>query len=100
MKFKSSEYGELKNHPTFKGLPEELKDPKCYKSIEQRIKLTMVSDHKHAKVASFVNCKRCKAKMEKKQKVLKEYGFKSYHQYLMWRKIMEIIKQGKDFKVI
>jgi len=99
MKMKASEFGELKEHPVFKDLPEELKDVKRYKEIENKLRFIMVSDHKHKQVKSFVSCKRCKAKMDKRQEAIKDYGFKDYHQYLMWRRVMEIIYNQKDFQV-
>ncbi len=100
MKIKPSEYGELKNHPVFEGLPDELKDIKKYKQIEKKLQLIMVSDHKHTKVSSFVGCKRCLAKMKKKSAAIRDYGFKDYQQYAIWKKVMIIIYNEKDFQVV
>lgn len=97
---KSSEYGVLKEHPVFKDLPETLKDPKQYKLIENKLRAIMVSDHKHKSAKTFINCKRCKDKFDKRSKAIRDYGFKDYHQYLMWKRVMEIIKNAKDFQII
>lgn len=98
-KIKSSELGKLKEHPVFKDFPDELKDPKQYKAIEKKLASIMVSDHKHTSPKTFMACKRCKAKYDTRHKALLEYGFKDYHQYLLWRKIMIIINDKQDFQL-
>lgn len=100
MKIKSSEVGKLKEHPVLKDLSDELKDVDKYKPIEKDLRTIMISDHKHKTPKAFINCKRCKEKFDKRKKALKDYGFKDYQQYLMWRKVMEIISQNKDFQIL
>jgi len=99
MKIKSSEIGKLKNKPIFEGLPDELKTKEAYKEIESRVKLIMVSDHKHRKIERFMDCPKCKDKMQKRHDYLIGKGFKDYTQYLEWRRVMDIIIKGVDFKV-
>lgn len=79
-----------------KGLPAKLKDPAQYEKIEKELANIMFSDHKHRKVAAFVKCKRCQAKMKKRHEKLLEFGFKDYAQYLTWKKIMKIIHEQKQ----
>lgn len=97
---KASELGKIKGDPVLKGLPDNLKDPKMFNEVEQKIRLIMVSDHKHRKVQAFVKCKKCQGKIKKRHDALMEFGFKSYEQYLKWRRIMIIIKGEKDFQII
>ncbi len=80
-------------------MAEDLKDPKCFKDIEKKLIMVVFSDHKHKTVKSYVGCKRCRAKLEKKTKMIKDFGFKDYGQYSEWRRVMSIITNEKDFKV-
>lgn len=80
------------------GLPQKLKSLKVYESVEKRIGEIMRSDHKHTKVGAFIKCKQCAPKMNERQEYLKSIGFASYHQYLKWRQVMDIMKQLKDEK--
>lgn len=96
---KISELPEMKEHPVLEGLPDELKDFEKFKSVEERLRRVMVSDHKHTSAKAFAKCKRCKAKFDKRRSVLKEYGFKSYHQYLIWRRVMDIMTTKKGIKI-
>jgi hypothetical protein len=90
---------DIKPNPIFDGLPESLKDPKCFDDIESQLKLLLISDHKHSTVKSYVKCKRCKDKFEKRQTLMKELGFKDVKQYAEWRRIMSIIKQKRNFQL-
>jgi len=85
-----------KLNPILKGLPKFLKDPKNYKGVEQRLRLALVSDHKHSTIKAQIACSRCQKKMERKREVMKEYGFKDFAQLMEWRKVMEIMNNG-DF---
>ena len=82
-----------KANPLFRGLPKELKDPKNYKSIEQKIRLSRVSDHKHKDIQEFTKCPLCQKKMQRTKEIKRELGFKSPEQYMEWRKVMSIVKQ-------
>jgi len=92
-----SKVKKLPNHPLFKDFPKELKDPKCFLKIERKIDAIMYSDHKHNTVKGFVNCKRCQEKFKKKREYILSLGFKGIEQYQMWKRIMTIIHQEKDF---
>lgn len=91
--------GKLKPHPLFKGLPEELKDPKCFNKIEKKLSGFLKADHVHKNVKEFVTCAWCQEGMKKRQQAMKDYGFKNIQQYFEWKKIMSIIKSKKDFKL-
>jgi hypothetical protein len=93
------EADKLKPHPVLAGLPNELKDPACYKGIQTKLSRCMVSDHGHNSVKGFAKCKRCKAKYEKRHKMILDMGFSSTEQYLEWRKIMDIITNGKGVTI-
>ena len=83
--------GSAKVNPVFKDLPDELKDPKKFRKIEDKIMATMVSDHKHRKMENFMKCERCIAKRKRKLKAIKDFGFQNTEQYQNWKKVMTII---------
>lgn len=89
----------LKPHPIFHDLPERLKDKSCYAPIEKRLADAMFSDHKHATVKGMVRCKRCIAKMQKRQDIMKEEGFSGIAQYLEWKRILSIIISEQDIQL-
>lgn len=89
----------VKKHPLFKGLSEELKDPKCYKGIESKLQKAVYSDHQHKTIKKYMECPACSKKLQKKRELMKEMGFKSYEQYVLWRKIMEIINKKQNFQL-
>ncbi len=93
---KPSELKDLPLNEIFKGFPERLKNPKMYEKVERDILNMMYSDHKHRKIKAFVDCKRCKAKVDRRKAYLTKTGFKDYHQYLTWKKVMVIIKDKLD----
>lgn len=96
-KLTKEEIENVKENPMFDTLPEKLKDPKCFKKIETKLSNIMISDHKHKSVQTFVRCKRCLAKMNKKNEAIKELGFKDSIQYQHWKKVMQILRAKKDF---
>lgn len=89
----------LKNNPIFKGLPDKLKEVSCYAEIEQKLRLVLVSDHTHPTLKGFAKCARCQAKVAKRRALIEEYGFKSFDQYLAWRKVMDVIYNKRDIKI-
>jgi hypothetical protein len=88
-----------KVNPIFEGLSDDLKDPKQFKSIEKKIANIMLSDHKHRKVAVFMNCKRCQVKLEKKRALIRDLGFRDVQQYQGWKKIMGIITNKESLQL-
>lgn len=91
------EMGKAKLNPIFKGLPKELKDKSRYVAIEKQVRDVMYSDHQpHKSMKGFVACKRCAAKLARRQQLLKDLGFTSYPQYMEWKKIMSIIISERD----
>lgn len=88
-----------KENPVFEGLSEELKDPDNFQKIEKKIVNTMVSDHKHANIKQFINCKRCQDKVRKKAETIKKSGFKDFTQYQNWKKIMFIMINKKNLRL-
>ncbi len=89
---------ELKKlHPLVADLPDELKDPKCFKKIEKKLHKIMESDHNHKAMITFQKCKECQARFNEKRHQIKKYGFKSYEQYLFWKRIMDIIVFEREF---
>ena len=94
------EMAKAKLNPLFEGMPDGLKDTSRYAAIEKQLRDIMYSDHApHKTVKGFVACKRCVAKLKRRQEVLKELGFASYPQYLGWKKIMSIIIAEQDIQL-
>lgn len=90
-KLTNKQIGNAKVNPVFKGLSDDLKDPKNFKKIENKLARVMLSDHKHRTIGGFHLCKRCQKRFEKKREMLKELGFESINQYQNWKKIMMIL---------
>lgn len=99
MKIQSSKIPKLKPNPLFKGLSEELKNPKNFLKTEKKLLAVLKSDHKHKTASSYAKCTECQSKRLERQKLMKEIGFKSIQQYLEWKKIMQIIINKKDFQI-
>ena len=94
--FTQEQIGKAKVNPVFKGLPDNLKDPKNFKGIENKLSNVMLSDHKHSNIKSFVHCIRCQNKLTKKRELIHKLGFKDINQYQNWKKIMGfIINKGE-----
>lgn len=88
-----------KPSPIFDGLPDHVKDPKNYIKIEKKLFKAIKSTHNHEEVVDWAECKRCQKKFIKRRQMMKEYGFTSHQQYLMWKKIMDIIVNKKKIEV-
>lgn len=94
--FTQEQIGKAKVNPIFKGLSNELKDPKNFKKIENKLAKVMLADHKHKDIKAFVTCIRCQNKLTKKREMIKELGFSGINQYQSWRKVMAYIINKKD----
>ena len=81
----------LKPNPIFEGLPDSVKSEQANHRIEAKLQKAVQSDHTHKTVKEYVSCAWCNTKRELRKNMIKTEGFKSYKQYLEWRKIMEII---------
>ena len=90
-KLTTEQINKAKPNPVFKGLPDELKDPKNFKKIEKKLANVMVSDHKHRLISAFHKCKRCQDKFKKKREAILALGFNSINQYQHWQKVMRIL---------
>jgi len=86
----------LPTNPIFDGLSDDLKTLEAFEKVEKDINKIMISDHKHLKIQAFVKCKRCKDKMIKRRKKLESLGFKDYHQYLTWKKVITMIRDKHE----
>lgn len=89
----------LRPDPMFKYMPSSLKDPACFDGIEKQVAETMKSDHTHKTIKAFMTCAWCQAKVKERHDLIMKLGFKSYEQYLNWKKIMTIIKDKKSFQL-
>lgn len=98
MKLNLKEVPELKPNPIFKGLSDDLKDPKNFKKVEKKLDV-LKSNHKHKTIKSYAGCIECKNKFEERKRIMQEIGFNSIGQYVEWKKIMRIIIKEKDFQL-
>lgn len=88
---------ELKKlHPVVANLPEELKDPKCFKRIEKKIFEASKTGHDHKSLITWNKCKHCQQKFLERRALVKKLGFATYEQYLTWKKIMDIIVNKRE----
>jgi len=87
---------ELKENPSLAGLPDELKDPSCVKRVEREIQNASATGHKHRKPSEWLKCEHCQKKSKARKDKLRELGFKDYGQFLLWRKIQDIIINKRE----
>lgn len=101
MKITNKQIKKAKSNPELDGIPDDLKTTERFDEVEKELGKMMISDHTHAKakkpMESFLNCKRCFAKLLKKRARIQELGFKDYEQYMSWRKVMRKIKGQDNF---
>lgn len=83
-----------KPHPILEGLPEELKNHHKFLEIEKNLAQFLISSHKHKTPASYIKCEECQKRRTDRQEAIKALGFKSFQQYLEWKKIMVVIQSG------
>lgn len=98
-KLSLKQIAKAKPNPIFNTLPERLKDSSTYAPIETRVNKAMFSDHQHKTVKGMVGCKRCIAKLNRKQAILREEGFTSFSQYLEWKRVCSIIIGQQDIQL-
>lgn len=89
----------IKPNPIFKGLSNTLKDPKNFKKIEKKLQAILKIDHEHKTASSYAKCQECNSNREERKKMMKDIGFKSIQQYMLWKKVMSIIKDKANFQV-
>lgn len=86
---------DYKPDPVFNGLPDTLKNPRCFKRVLAKVLKAGESGHKHKYAVTWTKCKVCQSAFLNKRKVLKEFGFTDYQQFIKWRKVMSIIHYYK-----
>lgn len=91
--------GKLRPNPFFKGLPDNVKSLKAYEKIEKELNQIIETDHKHQLIKTYLKCGACQEKFNKRKNRISELGFNDYLQYVEWKKIMNIIKNNKNFKI-
>jgi len=81
-------------------IPEELKDPKCFKKIERQINTPLLKiTHTHRGKL----CKRCLSIMDKNLRhrieVRQKLGFKTAEHYYKWKQIMNTLVNKKPIRI-
>jgi len=85
--------------PMFKDLPDFVKDPKNFYTIENKLLKAIRSTCNHEEVVEWHKCKKCQKKVANRQQKMKEYGFTSPQQYFAWKQVMDIIVNKKKVPV-
>ncbi len=93
---KQEDIKDLPSNQALENIPDEFKSMEGFEELEKKLGRIMFSDHKHAKVSSFIKCKRCGEKITKRRTELVKLGFKDYSQYLTYKKVMNLIKQKNE----
>jgi len=88
-----------KENPTLVGLSEELKSPEKFEEIEKKLFSIVQVAHKHKTAKQYVSCDECNKNRELRNKAILDYGFKDYNQYLLWKKVQQIIKSKQNFQI-
>ena len=73
------------------GMAPHLKDPANYKKIQKALLNTLAGQHSHSEMAHWAVCKTCQSKTRDLKEMMKGLGFRSYGQYLFWKKTMEMV---------
>lgn len=74
------------------GLPQYLKEPKNYLTVQKALLETLSCGKSHADPAEMLNCLKCGENMKKRRELMRKFGFKSPAQYMEWKKTHEEIK--------
>lgn len=75
------------------GLPEYLKDPKNYITVQKALLETMICGKSHSELKMVFECRKCTENMLIRKELMKKFGFKSPNQYMAWKKTHEDIKR-------
>jgi hypothetical protein len=81
------------------GLPDNLKTVDMYYTVESELAKMVKSDHKHKSVKEYVQCAWCNQKRHLRENKIKSYGFKSYAQFLEYRRIMDYIINKRNIQL-
>jgi hypothetical protein len=78
-------------NPIFAGLPKILKDPDSYYKVQKALIETLACPTTHSDPAEMQKCSTCTENMVDRRKLMHKLGFSSLHQYMEWRKVMELM---------
>jgi hypothetical protein len=85
-------YKQMKKVNPLDGLPEWLKNPANYSTVQKALLETMVCGKLHSDPSQSLNCQKCTDNMLTRRKLMEKFGFRSPAQYMAWRKTNEEIK--------
>lgn len=74
------------------GLPDYVKDPANYMTIQKALLNTLSCGKSHSDPVKMAECKKCTENMLVRRQLLKRFGFKNSAQYMRWRRTHESIK--------
>ena len=80
-----------KQHPMLKDIPDALKDIERYKEVEKEFASIMLTSHKHKTPAGMMACAECSKKVKERREYLIKLGFKDYGQFMLYRRVMNMI---------
>ena len=81
-----------KVNPLVKSMAPHLKDPANYEKIQRTILEALASKHSHGEVMEWAACPSCQRRFHERGHVLKQLGFRSPAEYMVWKRIHEEIK--------
>lgn len=83
----------VKNLNPLGHLPDYVKDPANYETIERALLDTRFCGKTHSEPAQMFDCPKCQEKTIERRALMKKFGFKSAGDYLNWKKIHEEIRR-------
>jgi hypothetical protein len=98
-KINKKDLAEYTPDPVLEGLPDELKDPKIYKRTKRKILKARNTGHEHKHIITWQRCGVCQNAFNKSRHIIKKLGFKSYHQYLKWDRVMDIMLNEREVRL-
>lgn len=81
-----------KTHKLVTSIPAYLKKPESYEKVQKLIYETLASTHSHGEVIEWAQCAACQRRFAERGVLLKRLGFKHPSQYVIWRRIHEIMR--------
>jgi len=82
-----------KLNPLIASLPEYLKNPANFRTVQKQILETILTTCAHGDMMEFAKCPKCTEKMLARRRLLKKLGFKNPGQYMAWKKIHTEIRR-------
>ena len=77
-----------KQNPLLRTIPDYVKDPKNYNTIQKQLLEVLASPHSHSELYQSAQCFDCQQKMKERKRVMMKFGFNTPAIYYEWHKVM------------